>query len=251
MTQTWPALSARISWFSSELSNFNAERLYSTLIGEEPETVQSNKKVGPANPLLSVVIGTCRFGQATVQVQPDRVDLIVSSDVSNGITVGPPECFEFHDFLSSCIHNRESKDISVSGAYRLAIGASLLHKVNSYPEAVGVISELTGIYVPFSDVSDFMFQLNRRKKIGNNIEVNRLIKYGVALVGGYFVNQQFTTGQSRISEISSDTNVVVELDINTVPSAFELHHEMQGEIFRSLANEAEVLANDPKIERLG
>ncbi|WP_288199640.1 hypothetical protein [uncultured Pleomorphomonas sp.] len=238
---------------ASELSNFDAEQFFTALIGEAPETVQKNRKVGPANPFLNLVSGHCPFGQAVIQVQPDRVDLIVSSDVSNGITVGPPECFDFRDFLSTYVTNRTWEETSVSGAYRIAIGATLLKEANSYPEAIDVISDLTGISIPFRDVWDFGFQLNRRKQIIENTEINRLIKYSVALFSGFVVNQQFISGQnnSRVSEISSNTNVMVELDVNTVPSAFVLTHEFQGEILKALAMEAETLASDPKIERLG
>lgn len=223
--------SIQLVWFIPSTEGVKADVLFEAIFDEDPANVQKNKVPSPANPFLSVASGAVSKFMAQVQVQPGRVDLVLS-----GLPNGNDSSLPLLDTAESvaAIEDRLSAAAdALPICLRVALVGNLHAPTASAVEASKKIIDQIGINLPFSDFSDFSFQLNRRKTI-NGIELNRLVRFSVAAFQQFMIT--VNNGNSMPVTLE-EHGAALAIDINTVPNGAIIDSQRQITIYKAMFGE--------------
>jgi hypothetical protein len=231
----WPLQSLQIAWFLTSVEGIRAQAVFEAIFGEEPQNIQTNKLPNPANPFFGVASGAVDGIQGQVQVQPGRVDLVLTPPNDDPTQDLP--LFDAHTTISKIVE--QIKKPSFPPAFRCAMVANLAHPAPDLQAAADIFVQTTGITLPMSDVSDLILQLNRRKHLSSTIELNRLMRYSIANFQSFVIEMIPNIGMpGQTVPISKQTfATMLALDFNTVPNGKTFEGEEINTIFDQAATE--------------
>lgn len=242
----WNSQNIQAVWFSTAVSGVKANAVYEQIIGEEPSSYQSNKIPNPANPFLSVANGHVGQYEVAIQVQPGRVDFILSAAVEED---GQSEGFDFIEtepaigFIIEAVSKMTGLD-----CVRLALVVNIMEKTESVNEARTLIEDRVGLKPSFDDYSDYMFQINRRASFDKpSFSLNRLLRYNSLTFHGVTID--FTSGGAP-SSFAERYAAAMMIDLNTVMTGRVFQKEEVDAIFLIMAGEAMRIAKSGKLSAL-
>lgn len=233
----WASQSIQFVWFLTSVENVKAAGLFERLTGEEPENVQTNRVPSPANPFLGVAAGIIEQKQYTVQVQPGRIDF----------TIAPPNEMERPDAavtlldteadISAALKRLEGFALDWPEAIRQSIVVNLVQPAPTQAEASEKLYAILDLDLGMDDVTDSVFQLNRRKQLpALGISINRLMRFSIASYQEFLV-QVTPNGTAPVPVSRQHFATALTLDFNTVPDGRRLASKDQLPIFQALAAE--------------
>ncbi|MBB3393270.1 hypothetical protein FHT82_006064 [Rhizobium sp. BK275] len=232
----WGSQSVQFVWFLTSVENLRAEALYQALVGDEPDTSQRNKVPSPANPFLSTADGVIENRQFQLQVQPGRVDLIISAfqqELDQDITL-----LETVDEIQGVLEAIPKAAIEWPVAVRQSVVANLVAPVKNDAEAYSLFLETAEYALDLPDFSDPILQINRRKALKAGGFMNRLMRFGVAATQQFmFEINQFAGAGQAIPVSKQRFGCSLTLDINTVPDGRTIDSKHQITIFKELSQE--------------
>lgn len=246
----WQVETLRMTVFPSQPLQTEAVTWWADLAGEPPEASLRLPRTHGLQEEGPFGVGE---GKLVLRVEPNRVDWVLAprenpgAEVAGFLVVGSlPELPE-----SFCqVISRWFDFETCPSAQRMAFGAILLRPVMDYQAS---LVQLTA-YLPFlesvrGDVSDFLYQINRRRDSSTgipNLRINRLSKWSVAAVTSSEVALQPHT--MRLSPTQTQYACRLELDVNTVPNfPGELSRDQQPIVFRELVHLARQIAGQGDI----
>lgn len=250
----WGSQSIQLAWFFFHQTAARVEEVFANFAGEEPTVVQRNKTPNPANPLTGFASGVANERNYQVQLQPGRMDVIVTPmnvDEDDGDSVALlPTISTLSDLLSRIGPVCEA----VGNATRLAGVANMVDPQPDEASAINRMFEVFGFQPNLDGVRDPLLQLNKRKSIpGSNVEMNRLMRFGVAATQRFVINVDPGMGAANsaipVSLQTFGTNLV--LDFNTVPSGEIIESADQVAIFGTIVDELRRIAEVRSIVALG
>jgi hypothetical protein len=183
--------------------------------------------------------------QYRLQRQTNRLDFFANPSPSPGTRL--PTISSIPNAIRKFREQLDASSDAITAINRLAIVVNVSEMTESANVANQRIAELTGIELPFADLSDLLFQANRRKYLTAipNMQVNRVLKWiaetfqVVEVVSGAFNTQTFNT-------------VTVSVDVNTVPVSGHLFEASEhAAILEAMAMEVERLCGMRTMNALG
>ncbi|CAD7023085.1 hypothetical protein REJC140_00088 [Pseudorhizobium endolithicum] len=235
----WESQSVQFVWFLPDVTNVRADQIYLLVTGDEAEIVQRNKVPGPANPLLGLASGTRGARAYQVQLQPGRLDVVVSPAETQDLDDAMP-LMDTAAILADIESRAGEVSAAVGPAVRLSVVANLIKPEVDEQAATRAFLDVTEYELGYSDVRDPILQVNRRKALQDvDVQINRVMRFGVAATQ-HFVFQMIPqvgmhSGATPISKQSFGTSLT--LDFNTVPTGRLIEAVEQGIIFRQLIAE--------------
>lgn len=239
----WRAANLQFVWFVADTAELSPSKLFTTIAGVEPESVQSNKLPRPNNPYLGVAEAPIDALQHRLTIQPGRVDYFVQSALEG--ENGPPLIAGPEKLLPALANGVRKVEIP---ALRLALVVNLLRIEASMAAASKTINSLVGNPIKFEDATDISFQVNRPKSI-ENTQINRLLRYSV----GMFQVLQFAMNPGMIQSPppALPTFAANALgDFNTVPGETIFKAGELKPIWDILISEASKFMENPSIKVL-
>ncbi len=238
--RNWEVQQLRLTIFPQFGSELDPDKLWMSVIGEEPELVQAHPKQG-----VLLMQNPYHLGMLKFNLLPDRIHWVYevpknSDDLDSSLGSIDATLSKFAE-----IANKLFSIGSKPSAIRIAIGLILDSPVQSKEEGYQALSELLSYVEIDRNSSDFLYQINRPRKMRlgeTEIEINRLSKWSVAVqVQSQFVFQLGSTKQGSVKSLSGNKMVSchLELDISTDEDnqrAFD--HGEQKSIFDRLIEQA-------------
>jgi hypothetical protein len=213
---SWNFSLLRMTAFPVPTHNYEAkvDEWWKEIIGEYPDTISQNPKVG-----LSHAKGTVKYGVLIIENQPLRIDVVMRQKDPDLSPTNVPDLISSIDALEY-FQSIAQKWLNLTGGpvlSRLAFGAKLIHPVGGKEDGYKLLQKyLHHIKIDPFNSSDLLYRINRPRpsKTTSNIIINRLSTWTVErnvvvlipIVGDQIVNQQ---------QVS--TNCSLELDINNKP----------------------------------
>lgn len=214
----WQANAVQLAIFCQTIDGVEAQELFKTGLGREPDSTQRNRTISPANPFLSVAAGLSGAVNHTVQVQTGHIDVHVAPIPPAEIDLdNPAPLFNVEPVLAELVEFVRRVAGQLPAVVRVALVGTLMSRVDDYQTAAGVVGSMLGADVNRPDISDLMFQINRRKPMGHGQSMNRLIRLNVAEIQAVTV-QQGLQANGVVAMIPIQTMASLQLDFNTVPS---------------------------------
>ncbi|MDR3497261.1 MAG: hypothetical protein P4L82_21915 [Ancalomicrobiaceae bacterium] len=244
-----PSQAIQVVWFLTANDDIKADRVFELMFEGEPENVQKNRTPNPVNPFLSTASGTIDALKldASVQVQVGRVDLVISPHFAeDDFSAAQVVLFDTEKVLRILEAAYEQLGSTMKSAFRLAIVANTIDQADSYLEALQKACEIVGITQYGPDVSDFMFQLNRRKGFDGNLTVNRLMRFSIVEIKNVTISLNAIMPPTFVTYPSALTNafgVMTTYDLNTVPDGQIIEPSKQTAVLKVLTSELLSLAS--------
>jgi hypothetical protein len=213
------------------------------ITGNDPDEISKHPP-----PVQSLEAGPFFVGRLSVGYQPGRIDLILLPDQtaqSEGLQLR--HVGDFGSAMDSFLPAARKAFRPDMVMQRLAVGAVLLHPVDSVEDGYKVLRSILPVAREIPETaSDFSLQLNVPIMLSvtgiSDIRINRLLKWAVArfqlmnMVGGSGVPTQIVGGEEMYA-------VRVEMDINTPADlAVPLSHQNILDVIEHLAAQARALA---------
>lgn len=214
-------------WFPKPGEEVNAEQLFEGLVKAQPESLQRTRNPNPQNQVVAVASGETHGFAVVVEEKVGRIDLSFRQP-----SAVPTNEFPTID-LGGAIQlasNWISEAASLPVSMRVSSIARVIRKSKSEEEASASFSKIVGIQLADANVSDLMFQVNRRKPFGP-VQGNWLVNTGV------YTHQSviFMPGQSGQAVSAVVTyGARIDLDFNTVPDGSPLNLDLQKEVFSAI-----------------
>lgn len=192
----------------------HAEQLFREAFGLLPDEVQVNRSPTPQKNFLTAATSIVDEETLSVRTSSGRIDFQIgpmeqSLDATRLPTVNASKSVEK---LRDCLHK---VDLKKGNFLRVAVNVSLTHAVGSVDEARDVFFQLTEYPKIVKDAREMTLQINKRKKISDVIEINRLVQYATAIFSmGQFQFNGSTVSPTSLIEVHAS---VIQLDYNTVP----------------------------------
>lgn len=234
----WESQSIQFVWFLSSNDEIKTNDVFESLMGEEPVSFQRNKAPNPANPFLAIANGPIDGSEATLQLQPGRMDLVItpSASVLDSAEVGVATI----PTISTCkrvLAGLPQMALKVP-CVRLALVLNLLKPAENVDEARLVIEQMISQKPKFDDYSDLMFQINRRKSYPelDKLAVNRLLRFHVTAFQSVMMTNHHGAHSTSFSRENFAASMMV--DVNTVPDGRLFASDDFVTIFSTLAEEA-------------
>lgn len=210
----WQANSAQLALFCTTVDGLDAEKLFKLSFNQDPETSQKSRTISALNPFLSVAAGVFEGLQYVVQIQAGRLDVLVSSTPSAEINLDA----EIKTFDCEVVLGRLVDVVSAVAAenlpvVRVALVAQLLQPVATYVEAARIVGGMLGSDLERDDMSDLLFQINRRKSLEPGYEMNRLVRLGVLAADTIVTQMVQGGGHMQVQKLAAS----MMLDFNSVP----------------------------------
>ena len=226
----WEAEHFRLTCFVQEAPQPN-QNWWERICGSSPESTTIRMKG-----VHRVDQGKFGPGIVVLEIQPGRIDLVLSAFVGEQVPVTgfpvvgphPKALIEFDGIVSRWLKLDDLPPIQ-----RMAFGVSVYMSVDSLKTGyVKLASYLKNLNIP-ENSSDFSYQINRPRKALTQIHslsINRLSKWSVARLRIY--SAQLDTVRTLAAERYACR---LELDINTVPEGLaHLPKEMLPALFSEL-----------------
>ncbi len=238
----WKASGVQLALFCLSVGDIRAEALFELAFGSQPDSVQSNRVLTAANPLQGVALGAIDGLNYELQVQPGRIDVLVSKTQGDGLDAdilgGTFECPPVLDTMISVVERLKSE---VLQSFRVSLVATLKLPVADYKTAAEHIGGILGIDLARDHMSDLNFQVNRRKTLPQGWEINRLMRIGVMALHSFELHIDHNVGAPVAPRVPKNS-VALVLDFNLVPQTSVLSPDDQVEIAKALRDEILVTA---------
>lgn len=246
----WKSQSVQLVWFVTTVHGVQTDVIFEALFGDSPETIQKNKVPNPQNPFLSVASGHVGELFVQIQLQPGRLDLFFNPRQSEDADM---------PLLDSAHVGSVIRAILLKGAnyfpesVRLATVWNLLEEEASGEAAGETVAKLISFNQGYKDFLDLTLQVNRRRYIGDGIEINRLLRWSVASFQHvqFLMNHDFGGAQSPAHMLMQKYAATIVADLNTVPTNRLFNAEQQIPIFTEMVTEALRIAEQRSVEVLG
>lgn len=214
--EDWGSQSIQVVWFVQSLENIKADSLFELITGGEPDNVQRNRIPGPLNPFFGVANGVIDSREYQIQIQPARVDLIISPSPVTEDTGHDFRLMATKETLDILLSRFEAVAEHLPPSVRLSLITNLAKPAADQTSAVASVLNMSGLNLPFGDVSDPILQLNRRKALSHGVIINRIVRFSV---GAYqqFVMQFDQTQGAPLPVTAQSFASALTLDFNTVP----------------------------------
>ncbi|MDX2483803.1 MAG: hypothetical protein QNK42_09130 [Pseudodonghicola sp.] len=216
------ALNVQFSLFPSAPGGPKADEIFSCVFGSDADETQSNKSVSPQRNFLSQAKSQSKGAVQSVRVLPGRVDIQISPEerVDGPDAFSTVDAAESLESLLSGIGNFPWDD---SEYLRLAVVCNVVEREEDLSAANLKVANLSGLQAVCAESLDLMVQMNRRKRIAGDVEVNRVTQYSCLQIqtGQYHV----VDGQLRPASVVEFFASSVNFDFNTVPGDFVFSSE--------------------------
>lgn len=236
----WQVERLRLTAFPPPMTKISQPPWWADLVGYPPETVVSRPKVG-----LHREEGVFEGRKLFLQIQPERIDWILTPVVPEEMPETPPSAGPFPDALKSFVNLMERWLEVCLPITRLAFGAVLFQPVADQRAGYVQIAKYLPSLKLDPDTSDFLYQINRPRDSTSGVpglRINRLTKWSILLFQGFDVTlakKELTTVGYAVEESACR----LELDINTVPeSAAELPRETLPRVSQELVHLGQEIA---------
>lgn len=216
------ALSVQFSLFPVASGSARASEIFENVFGDEADEVQTNKNVTPQKNFLSFAKSEVKGEARSVRVVPGRVDV----QITPVERVDSPEVFptvDAADSLELLLSGMANMPNDKLEYLRLAVVCHVAQREADLASANSSIARLAGLQAPSPDSMDVMVQMNRRKKIGEDVDINRVLQYSCLQFqsGQYHV----VDGQFKPASVVESFASSVNLDFNTVPGNYLITSE--------------------------
>jgi hypothetical protein len=234
----WGAQSFQAVWFTAPAA-MNVTAIFTGLVGANPDNVHQ-QSVG-----VAIALGSDGVTQFRVQSQPGRIDYFETAVANQAI--GFPLIYNLVESFAAFTRRITSGVESVGKANRLAVVVTLAKEIDNAGEGSLILGQLLSSEMPFSDVENIHFQINRRRNIPNrsDIEMNRLLTMQLQTV------QQFDMIDPTSPVLKAVEIAVISADCNTHSrELLTLPPAEQVPIWKELTLEAERLCDAKSIKSL-
>jgi hypothetical protein len=237
----WDIESIRLTVFVEGLPNLESQ-VWLDLTGEQPAARNLNPRAsalheeGPAGP-----------GKLVVDLQPLRLDLILA--LADGPSIPEPEIRTLGpiDTVVDWFRTKAEKFIEMRSTQpqnRIALGATLVSKVESREQGYSLLSDFLPFDVDAKGSSDFFYQINRPRvaMVGaRSVGINRLSRWSVTTGSSFYL---LAGGEVKAFALPAPLFALrLELDINTAPVPELIFNSSEGvTVFRCLKDYASEIA---------
>ena len=243
----WGSQSIQFAWFLTSVEGVKADEIFQIVSSEEPEQMQRNRVPSPATPFLSLASGVVNGQNYAVQVQPGRVDIVVSPVPDPGEEFSLP-MIGTEQTLTALLNRVDALAPKLANCIRLAAIANTVEQVPTYEAAARILLDSIGLELNLDGTSDLMFQVNRRKLDGQFAPINRVLRYAVLSVQEMLFQ---VGGSPNIQPIRKERLAAsLVLDINTIPDGTVLEVSSQKSIFVEIVGEILRLGADRSVHAL-
>ncbi|GAB2184953.1 hypothetical protein [Roseibium sp. LAB1] len=247
------ARSVRFIWFPENVESLSASKIFTSYVGSEPDTFQMNKVPSPSKPFFSLASGFVDGTEYNVRVNPGRIDLVAKGQSEAKFEQERPSVIVLSEALNKFSDWLDSDGMAQIGdVTRVSIVATLAIPCSDQKAANQKFIDLCGIPIKSENLSDLMFQINKRKHICDDVAINRVVKYNVEETQFYAVQYDNDSGTELSSTPLSDKrySVLVSLDYNTVPSGVKYVTVEQRSLLKGLLSELQASSADPSVKKL-
>jgi len=231
----WKSQSVQLVWFLSSVENVRASKVFEELTGSEPLSYQSNRVPNPTNPFLGVANGPHEGFEFSVQIQPGRMDLVLTPTMEGQENVEGLLLVETEKAVRTAV--AAAANVGDISPVRLALIINLFEPSESLSVSRALIEERIGFSPNIGEYSDLVFQINRRKQLASpEIEINRLLRYGSITLQTFSVSFQPGGVPSPVTIAQFGASLMV--DINTIIDGRTFSKADTDTIFSQIAGEA-------------
>lgn len=217
-TLTWKPALFRVTLFTKPMPSIAHTDWWKTVTNHDPESTKSQ-----FHGSVHTAEGVFEGGQLTLQTHPQRIDWVYSILPSpDEIIVNMPTLGDFDSQVNLFTRNLNPWFSMVDQLEfsRLAFGAELFQGVKTPIEGYESLTSFLNLGVKIdSDTSDFVYQINRKRKSNGSIAdliINRLSKWSVATLQVQ-IQDSVLAVQDSILNLTPVYANRLELDINTSP----------------------------------
>jgi hypothetical protein len=227
----WGAQSFQAVWFTQPAAA-DVIAVFAGIVGANPDNVHQ-QSVG-----IAIALGSNGVTQFRVQTQPGRIDYFETAlgSATNAFPLASDIKKAFAGFAGRIAGGIQP----VGNANRLAIVVSISKQIDKASEASSILGEMLNSKMPFDDVENLGFQINKRRAVGHrdDIEMNRLMTMQLQNI------QQFDMINPASPVLKNIETVMISVDCNTHSRQnLTLQPSEQVPIWKELAVEAERLCD--------
>lgn len=234
---SWNGQHIQLVWFVNDVDGIAAGDIFQRIWKTEADQIQQNRVLSTSSPFLSQASSRDAGLARQVQVQPGRIDVVLSAEVD-----GDSEdelfrsLFEMPDSLTALIDAVEEDYFLDREVFRLSVVATLLKPVDTYDDGRADFIKTLGYDFAIANATDLMFQINSRKII-DGVNINRVVQIATTGLQTFFavfeqggVPTPTTTAAIRYASRR-------HFDFNTVPEGKALDRGLQITILKLLSSE--------------
>jgi hypothetical protein len=210
----WQAEQVRLTIFSMSDAQTSPQQWWGEIVNSEPDDVNMNPKKRSAS-----VQGAYGSGMLMLRMEPGRIDWLFgpgqaefeASIATSELPSLGAALSALETFSGTVERWLLREDLPVVG--RMAFGAVLMHPETDRNAGYDRLPDYLPVQLP-PESSDFLFQINRPQRSATGIDgliLNRLSKWSVI---------RLSIMPTAIARTSETVSLRVELDINTMPTAF-------------------------------
>jgi hypothetical protein len=244
------AQNIQLSYFAPEAQDVNAQKLFTSFFGFEPDMVQSNRTPTPDAPFYSSSTGGGGDFSPRVQVLPGRIDIFQlprTTGVEQSLPLFDPVVQLDRFKLSAKMLGYPGVRVS-----RIAIQTQLFRLFPSIGEVSEFLLEQADFKEAYRGGTDLQLQLNIRKPLNawSGREMNRI----VTLTQNVFqkVQLQFPGPHMGAQPVAiNEFGAGILIDINSAPGLDFIPHELVSATVEELISESrEFLLSDAPFRQL-
>lgn len=237
--KVWGSQSIQFVWFIASVDDARASVLYERLVREEPDSMQQNRVSVPGNPFLSVASGQVGESEYKFQIQPGRIDLLLSPKQDLESPQSTMSLLDTQLEIKRVLNFFSNVNDGWPLSVRLSVVANLCEMQATEEKSTETFLNLTGIEMKGEDLSDLVLQVNRRKPFRDYpLLMNRLMRFGTAVYQKFQIQTDDAFGPNRAVPVSvQECATTLVLDFNSVPDGRVFEFGDQVSIFNELADE--------------
>ena len=216
---TWRVFNLQLAWFGQSVQS--AAEIFQRLADHQP--VNASTSTTPIG-AMSNASGQIQTYDVNIAVQPSRTDMVLSQmeqrppEQQNG----PLPIIEIDHALA--VLRKAVEDLEIPSVNRFGLVANVSQIVDSMEEVGIATLGSIGLDLPFGDVSDVLFKINRRTSIPSvsGLLINRVMTWQPEIFQRMQVQMPaFGGGSLMAAPILGQAHhaVTVNVDINTVLEA--------------------------------
>lgn len=232
------AESIQISWFTKDIQEVPIQEIYSEIVGSEPNTINQNLKIQPAQPFLAQAFGMFNAFNSEVRKEISRIDFIITKSGDGDLPFG---LFDLEPTLKLLLERIISFDKSGNyEIYRVALITKLSKLHRSLDEANKFLLNLCGMELDENNLYDFLFKFNKKKNV-DGTEVNKHVTYAVETLD--LLNVTFDNKAESFRRFISN----ILLDFNSVPNVTHTNLKLD-KLWTELINLSIDYNNNPSVK---